>query len=348
MQNNVTQHMEKTVALLLFFLFVAAVGLPVLQDDPYALRPTLVGEPAAERIWLEPAIEKVATLSQSEEYSLNMPQVATLGPEGSVLVYDLGDLQLKAFASDGTYLRTYGYGQGTGIGEIEQLRYGGVWQDSLVFLVDGMQRQVNLFDLEGQLLETESYPEGVLQYVRGADGTRYVRLPPTGPEDHLLEVHTPGAVRQVPWFSEDPPDSGVWHDGWLNVHGDRALYAALYAPVILAYTADDTVGTAHPTPDFGGPFHGTPTHTGEGIYHMWSEVDGDALSVQLWTTEGMPIAGSAPDTLFFDVYDATDVSYQYSARFAAPGMNATYAPESGLLVAVQDTTVDLYRVTGMP
>ena len=326
-------------------LLLAGISDFAANDDPYHLRPVLQGEPPAERTWLEPAIEKVATLNQSDEYILYTPEVATLGPEGSVLVYDFGEHQLKAFAPDGTYLRTYGNGQGMGPGEVLQLRYGGVWQDSLVFLVDGMQRQVNLFDLEGQLLETESYPEGVLQYVRGADGTRFVRLSSPSPEMPLLEMHTPDAVRQVPRFSTDPPDTRIWHDGWLNVHGDRALHVALYAPVILAYSADDTVGTAHPTPDFGGPFHGTPTRTGEGIYHAWSQVDGDALSTQLWTKKGLPATDPMPDSLFFDIYDATDVSYRYSARFAVTGHHAMYAPESGLLVAVQDTTVELYRLT---
>jgi hypothetical protein len=333
------------VSAIALLLIICAPTLSVLPDDPYALRPSLVGEPPAERTWLEPTIEKVATLSQSDEYMLYTPGSATLGPNGSVLVMDFGDYKLKRFAPDGTYLQSYGNGHGQGPGEMLQLRWGGVWQDSLVYLVDDMQRQVNLFDVEGHFIEVEAYPEGVSQYGRGADGKRYVRLPPV-PERPLLEIHTPDGVRQVPRFSTDPPDAGAWDDGWLNVHGDRVLHVALYAPVILAYAADDTVGTAHPTPDFGGPFHGTPMRTGEGIYHVWSQVDGDALTTQLWTTEGLPsLVDPMPDSLFFDVYDATDVSYQYSARFPTPGHYATYAPESGLLVAVQDTTVDLYRLT---
>ncbi len=325
-------------------LVICAPTLSVLPDDPYALRPSLVGEPPSERTWLEPAIEKVATLSHSDEYVLYTPEGATLGPEGSVLVYDFGEHQLKAFASDGTYLRSYGQGQGMGPGEVLQLRDGGVWQDSLVYLVDGMQRQVNLFDQEGQFIDVEAYPEGVTQYGRGADGTCFVRPPPV-PERPLLEMHTPDGVRQVPRFSEDPPDTGAWFGGWLNIHNDRALYASTYAPVILAYSADDTVGTAHPTPDFGGPFVGRPVATGEGTYHIWAQVDGDVLTTQLWDGEGSVPSGPMPDSLFFDVYDATDVSHQYSARFAVPGRRAMYAPESRLLVAPQDTTVDLYRLT---
>jgi len=331
-------------SVIVLMLVICAPSLSEVPDDPYALRPTLVGEPAAERIWLEPAFEKVATLSESDNYVLYMPEAATLGPKGSVLVYDFGEHQLKAFDADGTFLRNYGRGEGMGPGEVTRLRDGGVWQDSLVYLVDDMQRHVNIFDREGQFIETEAYPDGLTQYRRGVDGTRYIRTP-AGPERPLLEVHTSTDVLPIRRFSTDPPDTGAWFDGWLNVHADRALYVPTYAPVVLSYAADDTVGSAYPTPDFGGPFYGAPTGTGEGVYHIWTEVDGDVLTAQLWKGEGTVSSGPMPDSLFFDVYDVADVSYQYSARFAVPGRRSMYAPESGLLVAVQDTTVELYRLT---
>jgi len=112
------------VSAIALLLIICAPTLSVLPDDPYALRPSLVGEPPAERTWLEPTIEKVATLSQSDDYMLYTPASATLGPNGSVLVMDFGDYKLKRFAPDGTYLQSYGNGHGQGPGEMLQLRWG--------------------------------------------------------------------------------------------------------------------------------------------------------------------------------------------------------------------------------
>lgn len=74
---------------------------------------------------------------------------------GHLAIVYAGDYRLKAFTPAGEHVATYGNGRGRGPGRVITLTDGGVWRDSLVYLVDPRQRRVSFFDEEGDFMRAE-------------------------------------------------------------------------------------------------------------------------------------------------------------------------------------------------
>lgn len=238
-------------SVLVVLLLVGCGGNPDEPPNPYHLTTDIKGDPSIERTRVEREVEEVAALSSGEEYTLYMPNALEIGSDGRVYVFDYGNNQIKAFTRDGEYLRTYGKGEGRGPGQMITMLDVGVWQDSLVYVVDGRQRRVLYFRHDtGVFIRHESYESGISRFARTGDSTTYAGV--VGPErpDFLRMTTRDGQQKMVSRpLSEEV--SGLTLDGILQATEDRALYVFRYFPVILTYAPEDTTGVATPRRTMG-------------------------------------------------------------------------------------------------
>jgi len=86
-----------------------------------------------------------------EKYMLNMPQEIQVTDDGTIYVMDWGDTCIKAYDSEGEYLRTIGR-EGVGPGEFSTPVYMDISSDGRIFLMDGRNQRVVVFDIDGNYL----------------------------------------------------------------------------------------------------------------------------------------------------------------------------------------------------
>lgn len=86
-----------------------------------------------------------------ERYMLNEPQYIQVTDEGTIYILDWGDTCIKAYDSEGQYLRTIGR-EGVGPGEFSTPVYMDISADGKIFLMDGRNQRVVVFDIQGNYL----------------------------------------------------------------------------------------------------------------------------------------------------------------------------------------------------
>jgi len=86
-----------------------------------------------------------------EKYMLNEPQDVQVTDEGTIYVLDWGDTCIKAYNREGQYLRTIGR-EGVGPGEFSTPVYMDISADGKIFLMDGRNQRVVIFDTDGNYL----------------------------------------------------------------------------------------------------------------------------------------------------------------------------------------------------
>jgi len=86
-----------------------------------------------------------------EKYMLNEPQDIKVTDDGTIYVMDWGDTCIKAYDSEGEYLRTVGR-EGVGPGEFSTPVYMDISADGKIFLMDGRNQRVVVFDTDGNYL----------------------------------------------------------------------------------------------------------------------------------------------------------------------------------------------------
>jgi len=86
-----------------------------------------------------------------EKYMLNEPQDVQVTDDGTIYIMDWGDTCIKAYDSEGQYLRTIGR-EGVGPGEFSTPVYMDISADGKIFLMDGRNQRVVVFDIQGNYL----------------------------------------------------------------------------------------------------------------------------------------------------------------------------------------------------
>lgn len=324
-------------------LLAACGGGGEAPSDPYGLTAEIRGDRAIERTWVEAEVEAITSMSEGEAYTLFNP-VGVAASDGDFLsVYDRGNMTLKTFTFDGEYLATYGKGRGRGPGQMMVLADAGVWEDSLVYLVDPRQRRVSFFERDGDFVRVENYERPIYQVDRAADSIKYELPPPPRPEPPFLRIMAPDGERIItrPPVRDVEP---IMLDGMLLTTGRRALFVMRYVPVILTYAPEDTTGTAYPTPDWGQDLP-TPEEDEQGPpdeINGRTTLSGGVLSVRT--------SNPADGGIAFDLYDIDAMKYLRSVRMPievepAPYGQAIYAYGEDLVATVRDTMVSLYHVS---
>lgn len=317
--------------LLLFALVLASCASGSEESsDPYGLVADVEGT-SPERTWVEPDFRKVTSLSRGDEYTLFEPSSVETGDSGNLYVTDAGDYKVKAFTEDGSYIATYGGGRGMGPGRVLTLTDVGMWQDSLVYIVDPRRRRVSFFRRNGTLARTEDYDFRFYRLAWADDSTAYMKQPPLI-QNPFMGIRTSDrqlTISRQPLIDMEEAHSG----GMLHTSRNRAVYVPRDLPVLLTYSPTDTSGTAHPTPDYGRPLP-----SGSRAFYAWSAEQGGVLSVQIPT---LP----AVDTLKFDLYDLNEMEYMHSVRFPIDERKSVYGYRTNTIASIQgDTTVTIYRV----
>lgn len=331
---------SRAVATLLIVLVMASCGEET--TNPYYLTADVRGDQSLERTWVEPDFEKIATLSQGDGYTFFDPRALGIEEDGHVYVFDFGDNTVKRFTRHGVYRATYGNGVGRAPDQMMGMRDGGIWRDSLVYVVDGRQRKVLFFNREtGAFVRTESYEVPIARLAYADDSTKYVEA--ASRTSDFLFMTTPRRQTSVSRiFSRDIPSIAL--DGRLHSSHGRAVFVPFYFPVILTYAPGDTTGIAYPTPDYGDAPIPAPQAESQGRTRVVrapsnpvngvSEMHGGVLAVQHPNT--------SEDSTAFDLYDAEEGSYLHTVRFPIDREIAKYG--AGIVASIQDTTVNIYRV----
>lgn len=105
-----------------------------------------------------------------EEYMLNRPFDVKAADDGTIFVLDWGDVCIKVYDKDGTYLRTIGQ-KGQGPGDFGFLLYMALSSDGRIFVMNTVNRKVSIFNVSGDYLGGFSF-EGSLNEMKTDDKNR--------------------------------------------------------------------------------------------------------------------------------------------------------------------------------
>jgi hypothetical protein len=86
-----------------------------------------------------------------ERYMLNRPQDIKVTNDGTIYIMDWGDTCIKVYDSEGGYLRTVGR-EGVGPGEFSTPVYMAFSEDGRIFLMDGRNQRIVIFNIHGEYL----------------------------------------------------------------------------------------------------------------------------------------------------------------------------------------------------
>lgn len=323
-----------------FLLLLSSCGVEDQKNtNPYRLIAEIRGDESLDRTWVEPTFRKVASLSKGDKYTLHNPVSLEIYDDDRLYVVDAGDYRVKAFTLTGTYISTYGQGRGRGPGHVMTLTDGGIWRDSLVYLVDPRQRRVSYFQKNGSFVQTESYDFSFYRLAWTRDSTKYM-VSPGRPSDPFMWVET----RDRRFSIDRPPIPGLdkaLYGGVLQTSREKAIYVPRYLPVLLVYSSTDTIGAAYPTPDYGLSLPKLKKEDNNSAapsaeIHQAPTVQNGILSVQRPTPKA--------DTLVFDLYDIGRMKYMHSIRLPVEDRKSVYGYETGTVASVRDTTVEIYEV----
>jgi hypothetical protein len=330
---------RSTAGLLLIAFVLAACGSGGDPTNPYHLTADIQGDPSIERTWVEPEVEEVTVLSSGDEYTLYTPNALKIGADGRLYVFDYGNNQIKAFTLEGTYLRTYGKGEGRGPGQMLTMTDLGVWRDSLVYVADPRQRRVAVFDRDtGAFVRHDDVEGGAFRFSRVGNSIGYAVILAPKSKD-FLRMTTQGGRQHTISYPIATNVSSLTLGGTLQAREERALYVPRYFPVIFAYAPDDTVGDAYPTPDYGSaPMPEAQRKNGRPIRPPANSAQGGSSLHQGTLT----VQREGVDSIEFDVYDADAMTYRHTVRLPIEQDLAVYG--RGRAVVAQDTTVHIYRV----
>ncbi|MGH7480976.1 MAG: 6-bladed beta-propeller [Longimicrobiales bacterium] len=119
----------------------------------------------------------IGMFSGPDEYIFGQVTSIAVGPDGSIYAYDAQVPALRKFASDGTYVATFGR-QGNGPGEYEQATGLAVAPDGRVFLHDPRNVRVNVYSPEGESLAHIRVPSSLFTsntLLFGTEGDIYAK-----------------------------------------------------------------------------------------------------------------------------------------------------------------------------
>lgn len=313
----------------------------VEMGNDYGLTTEIHGDRSLTRKWTRPEIEKIASLSEGEEYTLFTPRPAGVSEEGRIYVYDYGDYTVKAFTQQGEYVTTFGRGQGRGPSEMITMTDLGIWRDSLVYVVDPRQARVSFFEKDGDFLRSELYETRVARLALTEDSTAFEATPPSVPT--FMRIVSPSGRRTVISQLASGEIHPIIFDGRFQTIQNKTIYVPMYFPVLLTYASGDTTGVAYPTPDYGEPRPTAQTKNGgrrvsapPAQFHWRTTLSDGVLSVEIPDPE--------IDSLQFDLYDAREMEYMHSVRLPIDESGAHYAHGSEVVLTFEEDTVNLYRV----
>ena len=315
-----------------------ACGAPIEPKSVEGLSLSFEGQRISTRVWENVSFHKLHELPTEPEVFLIRPTRIRASEDGHVYIVDYGDMKVKRFGPQGRHVATYGYGVGSGPGELMNIVNSGTIGDSVVFLVDNRQRKISFFSSDGMLLDDVSTKERVYRYVVTFRGRTYSMMPTSG-EQAVFSTSYGAETQQFGGsLQEDQAEnSPMLLDGWINAYGEDLIYVPAYFPVIIRFNERGEVVYARSTLDLG---KGEPPRieTTPGV----RTVVADLLNSRIAIDKDNIYVYTRPDSsLVVDLYAAKTGDYRSSIRLPFGGGSRMM---NGRVYDRRDSTVAVYAV----
>jgi hypothetical protein len=199
--------MKKQIFVICVIVLIAFVSCSVKEDKPeYPVQTeiiedvTLITNPEYPREGvLRDILEEELSIGLAEgpeEYMLNRPQDVKAADDGTIYILDWGDICIKVYDKDGTFIRKIGQ-KGQGPGDFGFLLYMDLSTDGRIFVMDPVNRRVSVFQdsgeymggfrFEGSYNEMKADSNNRLYYAKSTQKTAVEELPVT---EDMQEIET--------------------------------------------------------------------------------------------------------------------------------------------------------------
>jgi len=225
--------MNKQTVIICVLLLIASVSCSTKEDVPEYLVVTetidgieVLTNPdhprdGVMRDFLEEELS-IGLAEGPEEYMLNRPQDVKAADDGTFYVLDSGDVCIKVYDKDGTFIRTIGQ-KGQGPGDFGFLLYIALSTDGRIFVMDPVNRRVSVFQVSGEYVggfrfegnynEMKSDNINCVYYAKYTNKTAIDELPIT---EDMQEIET---IVQI--FRSEPSGEDLFLFGDFEGEKDR-------------------------------------------------------------------------------------------------------------------------------
>ena len=107
----------------------------------------------------------IGLLDGDDNYILNRPFDLKVSKNGTIYIFDRGDINIRAYSKNGQYLRTIGR-KGMGPGEFNVPLYFDLSENGHIYLSDSRNKRVAIFDTTGAYISGFNISEGNLDWIQ--------------------------------------------------------------------------------------------------------------------------------------------------------------------------------------
>lgn len=131
----------------------------------------------------------IGLMDGDENYILNRPRDLKVTQNGTIYIFDSGDINIKVYNKNGVYLRTIGR-KGQGPGEFgSSLLFFDISNDGKIYLADYGNKRIAIFDTTGTYLSGFNISEGLLMGIRTDNTNIYLSNSLYDSEIRTLSIH---------------------------------------------------------------------------------------------------------------------------------------------------------------
>ena len=296
---------------------------------------------ATARTWKDHSFEKLLTLGAPKVAEPMMLQVAD---SGEIYILDWADLRIKRFSPDGSLLRVFGDGKGTGAGAFTNPTSFTIAPNGELWVCDPVQRKLTHFQPDGTARAIspgkEVYRVAVLEDV--------LVTMASSSNSTLFDVYSPSGkqLKSFGEFLQNQSQQDIILDG--SVVGDAEsggfVYGGRHMGVIAAYGVDGSQRFVAHTID-GNPLPKV-LHM-EGRLKVKPHGTDTVLSVSILGNYLYVLSGTRADDAggaggqVMDVYDKRDGNYLFSLRLPVACRKAVIGAD--LIYTLGDEGVTVWR-----
>lgn len=279
--------------------------------------------PARKRNWKPISLHKVGVLGGENQELIN-PAIIRTDRTGNVFIFDYGDLKLKRYDEDGSFVRSYGNGRGEGTGKFKNPTDFAIDRNGNIWVCDPVAEKITIFEGDtGKVIETIRHDRASVR-INLMKGGNYAVLTEDR-ETYMFRIYGPNhkLISSFGQFLKDQERTEIVLGGFLASDSVSFTYVGSYTGLIVSYTAEGnlryytrTVAPPDPLPPV--------IRNASGTIH----VDRDAL----YTSLGLSVVGGKVYNLgtvedssgerhrVIDVYSNQNGAYLYSLRLPEPAI----------------------------
>ena len=298
-----------------------------------------------ERSFRSTEYQELFQIPRDSSFMLYNPGAVRADSYDNAYVLDFGTLNIHRFDRNGSFVATYGMGQGDGPGELTTILDYGSMGDSAVYVVDNLARRISLYDWQGGLLNSFTTQFDPVRFAVTQSGREYIM---TSHLDYLFESRLEGEITaEFGGIPDNPHGHGSSMAlGVIAPYGEKLIYVPALFAAIVQYNSDGSIVYARTTPDWSTTdvpgfeplsIDGMSGYRVSGeLLHRDISLVGDSLYVHR-VLEDDDLSG------VMDVYAAPTGQYAYSFRLPTNGFSYVM---NDRLYQVNDSTsrVSVYEI----